>query len=362
MIICGVHGTPLMQVPDSLQTAPSHQEPDTVLLPTEGDTVPSDTPLHVQPAVSPAVRHEPVADSLLREYPLPKDTLGEAYTTSATIWTLPSDSLAHETSTDSLIKALTHFPQSDKGFFCDTPYWHPELSGRTQGFPCTRIPYGASSDSMLTCGVLLCFVMLIYILLRYGHEMRSQMHDFFLPSHTRQGRRQSQSMAQGLLSMPFVCLLLSIMGGIAISVIEQKRLGQMSSIMDRLSLQAIYVTVWWAYFLCKAYSYKFLNWIFFDKQVRQEWHNVQFFLFILEAVTLFPVLLVMLYTTPSRNVIAGSLLGVIVLIKSLLLFKSIRLFYVKTYGVLHLFVYFCTLEVAPLWVTIEFLTQITDLL
>lgn len=164
MIICGVHGTPLMQVPDSLQTAPSHQESDTVLLPTEGDTVPSDTPLHVQPAVSPAVRHEPVADSLHREYPLPKDTLGEAYTTSATIWTLPSDSLAHETSTDSLIKALTHFPQSDKGFFCDTPYWHPELSSRTQGFPCTRIPYGASSDSMLTCGVLLCFVMLIYIL------------------------------------------------------------------------------------------------------------------------------------------------------------------------------------------------------
>ena len=133
MIICGVHGTPLMQVPDSLQTAPSHQEPDTVLLPTEGDTVPSDTPLHVQPAVSPAVRHEPVADSLRQEYPLPKDTLGEAYATSATLWTLPSDSLAHETSTDSLIKALTHFPQSDKGFFCDTPYWHPELSGRTQG-------------------------------------------------------------------------------------------------------------------------------------------------------------------------------------------------------------------------------------
>ena len=97
----------------------------------------------------------------------------------------------------------------------------------------------------------------------------------------------------------------------------------------------------------EAYSYRFLNWIFFDKQVRQEWHNVQFFLFILEAVTLFPVLLVMLYTTPSRNVIAGSLLGVIVLIKSLLLFKSIRLFYVKTYGVLHLFVYFCTLEVIP---------------
>ncbi|MGN0234531.1 MAG: DUF4271 domain-containing protein [Bacteroidaceae bacterium] len=263
---------------------------------------------------------------------------------------------------DSLVHVLTHFQESDKGFFHGTPYWHPEIPGRTLGFACSKIPYRVSTDSPLTCGVLICFVMLMYILIRYGHEMRSQLHDFFLPTRARQGRRQALSTAQGLLSMPYVCLMLSIMGGIAISVIEQDRLGQMPYLIGRLSLQAIYVVSWWIYFLCKAYLYNFLNWIFFNKQVRHEWHNTQFLILTFEAVTLFPILLVMVYTYPPKEVFIGSILCVITLAKFLLLFKAIRLFYVKIYGALHLFVYFCTLEVAPLWVTIEFLTQITDLL
>lgn len=335
--------TPQAQVPDSIDVVPAPQELDSVAQATPlPDTLAADS-----------VHHIPVesVESIERKDALPADTL-----------VLQADTLPHAAPDDSLILAPTHFLEWDQGFFCNSPYWHPERPHHPMGFSCRPIPYRVSTDSPLTCGVLICFIMLIYILIRYGQEMRSQLHDFFLPTRVSQGRRQSLSTAQGLLSMPYVCLMLSIMGGIAISVIDQDHLGQIPQVTSRLWLQALFVITWWLYFLCKAYLHKFLNWIFFNRQVRHEWHNTQFLILTLEAVILFPVLLTMVYTYPSQEVFIYSILSVVILAKLLLLFTAIRLFYVKIYGALHLIVYFCTLEVAPLWVTIDFLTQIKDLL
>lgn len=264
--------------------------------------------------------------------------------------------------TDSLYNAILHFREPKGLFFEQSTFWHPEIPFREFGMPCTPIPYRISADGQTTCGLMLCFGMMVYMLLHYGSEMKIQLHDFFLPAHVRQGHNKGLSTAQGLLSTPYVCLMLSFIGSIGISVVEQDSLGILPNLASRLAVQGFYAAAWLAYFFCKVNSYSFINWIFFDKQSRHEWHDTLFFISALQAVLLYPLLLVMIYLSTSLHSFALCSITVVLITKVLLLYKASRLFFRKIYGVLHLIVYFCTLEVAPLWVMLKILTQITDLL
>ena len=257
---------------------------------------------------------------------------------------------------------MLHFQEPDGGYFADSPYWHPELPARQVGFRCQALPYRVSSDSHLACAALLCLVMLVYMLQRYGSEMRSKMHDFFLPARIRQSHQQGLSTAQGLLSMPYVCLMLSMMGCMGVSVLEEDSLGLLPNAADRLAVQGFYMASWLVYFFIKVNSYAFINWIFFDKQARHEWHDTLFLILTLEAVLVFPIVLLMVFQPAWTQIAIWCALSVITLTRLLLLYKTGNVFSVKIYGTLHLIVYFCTLEVAPLWVTLKLLTRLTDLL
>ena len=230
------------------------------------------------------------------------------------------------------------------------------------GFRCQALSYRVSSDSHLACAALLCLVMLVYMLLRYGSEMRSKMHDFFLPARIRQSHQQGLSTAQGLLSMPYVCLMLSMMGCMGGSVLVEDSLGVLPNATDRLAVQGFYMASWLVYFFIKVNSYAFINWIFFDKQARHEWHDTLFLILTLEAVLVFPIILLMVFQPAWTQTAIWCALSVITLTRLLLLYKTGNVFSVKIYGTLHLIVYFCTLEVAPLWVTLKLLTRLTDLL
>lgn len=356
---------PQAQTPDSLTASPVAQE-SAAQSPSVADTVHAHAATAPVPQASSQIAHHstrmpaPQApDSVASAATQPADSL--VATIPLSLPQQPRDT-CRTAQLDSLCRAWTHFQMPSGGYFEGNPYWHPECPALYQGMPCTPVPYRVSTDSPTACAVLVCLVMLVYMLLRYGGEMRSQMHDFFLPARIRQGHRQGLSTAQGLLSMPYVCLMLSVMGSIGVSVAQQDRLALLPDAASRLALQAFYGAVWLAFFFLKANSYAFINWIFFDKHARREWHDTQFHVQALESVLLFPVLLIMVYMHPPMQVFVWSVLGVIALAKVLLLYKAQSLFFAKIHCALHLIVYFCTLEVAPLWVILKLLTHITDLL
>ena len=354
--------TPWAQDPDSLAATTVPQEPAT-----QGQREDS-------AAAHARTRHTRHADSLrqaaqhprtdVREAPSPQDTLAAAGAgPCATPGPPPQPvSLYREPATHSLPDSLLRFQEPRGEFLSGSPYWHPELPGRQTGFPCRLLPYRVRAGSQMACTMLVCFLMLVYMLTRYGGEMRTQVHDFFLPTRIRKEHHHGMGTAQGLLSMPYVYLMLSMMGSMGVSVMEQDSLGCLPRESARLAVQGFYTTSWLCYFFVKANSYAFVNWIFFDKQARREWHDTLFFILSLEATLLFPVLLVAVYMRTSPQVFVWSTLGVIAFAKVLLLYKAYRVFSVKIYGTLHLFVYFCTLEVVPLWVALKILTRITDLL
>lgn len=365
MSIWLTHTLPLAQTPDSLSRTDTPQEPDTQAV-QHADTAGTDVPHREAETADTAHAARSPRPAALQQAPAQADTTqtpavsAQADSLQAPM-PLPAD--AHSTAgTDSIISAMLHFQEPDGGYFADSPYWHPELPARQVGFRCQALPYRVSSDSHLACAALLCLVMLVYMLQRYGSEMRSKMHDFFLPARIRQSHQQGLSTAQGLLSMPYVCLMLSMMGCMGVSVLEEDSLGLLPNAADRLAVQGFYMASWLVYFFIKVNSYAFINWIFFDKPARHEWHDTLFLILTLEAVLVFPIVLLMVFQPAWTQIAIWCALSVITLTRLLLLYKTGNVFSVKIYGTLHLIVYFCTLEVAPLWVTLKLLTRLTDLL
>lgn len=365
MSIRPTHTLPLAQTPDSLARIATPQEPDIQAV-QHADTAEADVPhREVETADTAHAAHTPRPASV-QTAPAQADTIQTpaAYAPADSLpapMILPAPA-SSTTGNDSIISAMLHFQEPDGGYFADSPYWHPELPAREVGFRCQTLPYRVSSDSHLACTALLCLVMLVYMLLRYGSEMRSKIRDFFLPARIRQSHRQGLSTAQGLLSMPYVCLMLSMMGCMGISVLEEDSLNLLPNTTDRLAVQGFYMASWLFYFFIKVNSYAFINWIFFDKQARHEWHDTLFLILTLEAVLVFPIVMFMVFQPAWTQTAVWCALSVITLTRLLLLYKTGNVFSVKIYGTLHLIVYFCTLEVAPLWVTLKLLTRLTDLL
>ena len=135
--------------------------------------------------------------------------------------------------------------------------------------------------------------------------------------------------------------------------------------MSRWSSHALlgaYILTNWIYIGVKQSAYIFVNWIFFDKGKRDRWIKAYSFLLSLEGILLFPLALTMVFFNLSIHDTAICLFILVGLIKVLLFYKTFNIFFSKIYGFLHLIVYFCALEILPLFGLLHALTYINDIL
>lgn len=123
----------------------------------------------------------------------------------------------------------------------------------------------------------------------------------------------------------------------------------------------IYVGVFTAYLIMKWIIYSFINWIFFDKEKNRQW-IVDFFNIIAAlGFTLFPTALYIIFLDSEYHISAKIILIIIFISKILLFYKCFRYFFSSFHGILHLILYFCTLEIIPdlfLWEGIELINSI----
>ena len=99
----------------------------------------------------------------------------------------------------------------------------------------------------------------------------------------------------------------------------------------------------------------FVNWIFFRREKIFTWQRSYTFLVSVESVIFLIFALVVVYLPIPINIIRIIALVIVVFFEIMLLFKTNQIFFPKMYGTLHLIVYFCTLELMPLLVLVQFL-------
>lgn len=123
-------------------------------------------------------------------------------------------------------------------------------------------------------------------------------------------------------------------------------------------LLIVYTAVILLFYLLKWCLYRFVNWIFFDKNKNNLWTSSYFFLHSLLGILFLPAILFTVYCDFSHPTSVFFYLFMLILLNLLLIYKCFCIFFNKKYGAFYLIMYFCTLEILPillLWKGVDFI-------
>ena len=140
--------------------------------------------------------------------------------------------------------------------------------------------------------------------------------------------------------------------------------GRMSSGESTPLLLLCYAGAVLAYFILKSILYNITNWVFFKKEQQKKWSDIYSDLLGVSSFILFPLVLVIVYSSSYYTIIEYTFLIFFVFAKILLFYNCVKNFFNRIQGLFHLILYFCTLEIIPLflmWNGVEFINRLITL-
>lgn len=247
-------------------------------------------------------------------------------------------------------------PFGDSGFFAGDTLLHAEVGHGTYGFCADAAPYRLRRDGWSGLLFFLCLLLAACLVLRLRRRMGGLMRSVFFPIPGKKDEPVADDPLRYSTRLLAVCLLSLAAAAVTFTYTQHDIGFYPFPEMPRL-LFGIFFLLWTAYFLVKRMMTNFVNWIFFRREKIFTWSRVCTFLYVAEALLFFVLALIVIYqhVSPDEVLLLSSCL--VFLVKMLLLFKTYQIFFSKMYGSLHLFVYFCTLEVMPLLVIQRVLTS-----
>ena len=273
---------------------------------------------------------------------------------------LPCDTISLLTADTVATQEETPAPfYEDMGFFQGDSLMHPEVKMGQTGFEGILRPYQLWRDDWVTLFVVVCLVLLVLAQKKIRSYVVTQAKEFFFPSKNITRKEKVNNNSERFIPL-LLMLIISIMGGLGVYMYTQSLqhlfLGQKSPYL----MIGIYTGIWVAYFILKKILSSFVNWIFFDKKKIGIWNKSNFFLFSVETLLIFPIIIITIYLNLPPYIPLWITLIIALLIKILHLYKTFLIFFPKIYGTLHLIVYFCTLEIMPLLVVFMALKRVTN--
>ena len=288
---------------------------------------------------------------------------------------LPEDSTTEACPRDSLYLLTTPVEETDtacqsgtdearlpqpypEGFFAQSPHLHLGSTRHEAGYDAVPLATHPWSDDWLTGTILILLATMILMLRRSARQLYGQAQLFLLPSRSREANADTQP----LIGMPitvFSVFLLSFTEACVAMwyfICEQEIfLGYLSPYLLFFLITLLFLAAMAAKFM----AYRFVNWIFFDRQKKLTWHENYKLLLIVESVLLFLVIVFGTYfCIPPRKVL-WMVVYILVFVKFLLLIKSYQIFFADFHGLFHEIIYLCTLEATPIAVAVKILIQVT---
>lgn len=104
-----------------------------------------------------------------------------------------------------------------------------------------------------------------------------------------------------------------------------------------------------AWIVVKGIAYCFINWVFTDDNKNSNWISAYYYLISLFSLLVFPFALSKIFFELDCSSVVFLSLIMLAFYKFLLFCKLIIIFKPKNYGILLIFLYFCTLELMPLF-------------
>lgn len=227
------------------------------------------------------------------------------------------------------------------------------------GMPGLPLPYTLRSDGFITLTLFLCFLLISYTL-RNGKKDIFQYVKLLFRNKDRASLfdEASKPNSRYILTLTAVTCILS---GICIFHYLVETFSETLLFSSSWLLLIGYIGGVIAFLLLKWGTYNFINWIFFDKSQCDSWQETYLGLIGIVSFVLFPLVSLIVFFEPDLQNSLHLLLPIIAFAKILLFYKCMMNFFYHFYGTIHLILYFCALEVMPiflLWRGIAYLNYV----
>ena len=208
------------------------------------------------------------------------------------------------------------------------------------------VPYQFKTDNFVTISLMVSFFLVVWVISRSRHFLHSRVKDFF---HTRHHAslfaEQTQNELRGQLFLIFQTCFVQ---GILYFDFTQEHQTEVFNQVSPYQILGTGVGICCLYYLFKMAVYSFVNSVFFSRRQRTDWSETYLLCVLGLGLALFPVALLVVYFDLSFHTMSWLFLCILLLDKSLLFYKCYRTFFNSPLGLVHLFLYFCTLEIMPL--------------
>lgn len=224
-------------------------------------------------------------------------------------------------------------------------------------------PESLSRSDAVTIALLVCLLLLLAIIRHSRKQLGARIQNFMFPSKDVKTVMKMTDDNHKEAVRFLLALLASLMMALLFYSYAQTRWNVDLMPVTSLQLIAIYTGTALSIVLLKHLLYLIVHTTFFTYASRLLWREDYTLLFALESILLFPLGLMAVYLDLSPEMAAYLFIGLLLFVKILLFSKTFSTFFGKIHGTLHLFVYFCALEAAPLvllWSTlVEITTRLT---
>ena len=231
-------------------------------------------------------------------------------------------------------------------FFAGHRWLHTEVPYRPKGISGDPIPYRFRTDSVVTLLILIVFFLATFVVARSYRYLIAQVKDFF---HTRSRENMfTPTEDTRLHGSPFLIFQTCFVLGIVFFDYTQNALPHVFNQISPYVLLTLDFTIFFLYYIIKIGLYNAVNSVFFDRNQNRQW-NKAFLLTILgTGLLLFPVALLVVYFDLSFHVMTTLTISIVTTFSLLRLYKSYTIFFTYNFGWVHIFLYFCATEIAPL--------------
>ena len=222
------------------------------------------------------------------------------------------------------------------------------------------VPYTIARDNIITLLLIFCFCIALIAYTKSRRFILRQAKEFFRPPVSENMTAVTET-SEELRFQFFLVLQTCLLLGLVYFFYTQLYVAD-TFVVDHYQVIAIFSLTVFAYMTLKTLFYWLVGWVFFNKRNNEFWMKSNLFFLGMEGVCLFPVVMLQAYfKMPVQTTLVCTFL-VIALFKLLSLYKSYIIFFRHRGGFLQNFLYFCTLELAPLAALIGSLTMIANCL
>ena len=228
------------------------------------------------------------------------------------------------------------------------------------GMQAQALPTALFRNDGVSIALLSCFLLTLLYLASSRHHLSERIKTFFRPRQNAKTSATADAETYEWVHLLLGCQL-SIIGALLFYSYAREHLSVELINLKPLALLGIYTALFLSMLIVKQRLYNFVHAVFFTKAERRRWYESFSLLFIVESLVLFPLALLSVYFDLSTEKVSIILAIVLLFVKILLFFKSYSVFFGKLKGCLHLFLYFCALEVLPLLIAVGVLIELTRL-